>query len=165
MLQSKILARTLTLPIAFTIAFSGGGVAVAQDATSATSASISAHGVSTDHITTPDGTAAVTEDFEAGTITVTDENGETVVFDRNEILGMAAQIPTTTVQKDGRMMATAAADSGTRAYLCNLFAGVAAGAQSWAWQTALAIAKVHPGVRAITAGGQIAFWAFITTQC
>lgn len=32
-----------------------------------------------------------------------------------------------------RMMASAAVNSGTRAYLCNLLAGVAAGMQSWAW--------------------------------
>lgn len=164
-MQRKILARALALPIASVIAFTSGGVAIAQNATSVTRTSVSVNGTSTDHIITPDGTAFVTENFEAGTITVTDENGETVVFDRNEILAMATQIPTVTAHKDGRMMATAAVNSGTRAYLCNLFAGVAAGMQSWAWQTALAIAKVHPGVRAITAGGQIAFWAFITTQC
>lgn len=164
MTQKKFLARTLALPLAFAVTFSGGGVALAHTPESNAPISTSqTNGTSTDHIVTPDGTATVIEDLENGTITVIDETGQKAVFDRAEILDLAAQIPTS--KQDGRMATTASVGEGTRAYLCNLFAGVAAGAQSWAWQTALAIAKVHPGVRAVVAGGQVAFWAFITTQC
>ncbi|APT91718.1 hypothetical protein CPHO_00885 [Corynebacterium phocae] len=86
-----------------------------------------------------------------------------MVFDRAEILDMADQLSTS--KQASRMMRTASVSEGTRKYLCNLFAGTAAAAQGWAWQTALAIAKVHAGVRALVMAGQIAFWAFIGTNC
>ncbi len=56
-MQRKILARALALPIASVIAFTSGGVAIAQNATSVTRTSVSVNGTSTDHIITPDGTA------------------------------------------------------------------------------------------------------------
>lgn len=128
MKPKKVLARTLALPLAFAVTFLGGGVALAHTPESnAPIPTNQTNGTSTDHIVTPDGTATVIEDLANGTITVIDETGQKAVFDRAEILDLAAQIPTT--QQDSRMATTASVGEGTRAYLCNLFAGIAAGPQ------------------------------------
>ena len=164
MIPQKLLAKILALPLAVTFIVTGGGVVLASPVHRNTLVSGNQiGGVSTDHIVTPDGIATVIEDVENGIITVIDEAGRKAIFDRTEMLDLASKM---SVDQSGISMKRAAAVSeGTRAYLCNFFAGVAAGAEGWAWQTALALAKVHPGVRVLVTGGQIAFWAFITTHC
>lgn len=98
-----------------------------------------------------------------GEITVVEEDGTETVFNEDQLLAdlEASAGVSETAPPEG----VAVASFDAKSYLCNLAVGTASGLHGYAWQTALTMAKFHPVARVATAGGEIAFAAWVSSHC